>query len=196
MIADLRTGWRGRTLALFLLLVALAAAYFAVAVPLLDIYAAREARAASQRSLLAKLDTIVAGVPALRSRVGELRADADSHKLMLEGASDAIAAAALQGRIDRLAAAAGLTVGSTESLPVQTQGDYSRVGVRLLVSGAYASLIKLLAMSETATPPFVIDNLQIHGLMRRVGALTVLGLDASLEVSGFRPNQIAGVAKP
>lgn len=196
MIANLPTGWQGRTLAVFLLLVALTSVYLVVAAPLLDLYAEREARAESRRSLLAKLDTIAAELPALHARVGALRTAMDSHKLMLEGASDAIASAALEGDIEKFAAAAGARVGSTEILPVQTQGHYHRVGLRLLISGPYESLMKLLAKIETATPPLVIDDLQIRSLLRRVGAPTAPGLDASLEVYGFRANESAGVAKP
>lgn len=196
MNANLPTGWQGRVLALLMLLVALTTVYLVVAAPLLDIYRGRAAHTASQRALVVKLGAIAAELPVLRARVEDLRVAADSHKLTLDGASDAIASAALQGHIEQFAAASGVTVGSTEILPIDTQGEYHRVGLRMLISGSYESMMKLLATIEMATPPLVVDGLQIHSLMRRAGASTTFGLDASLEVSGFRANEIGSMAKP
>lgn len=179
-----------------MLLVALTTGYLVVAAPLLDLYRGRAAHTASQRALVVKLGAIAAELPILRARVEDLRVAADSHKLTLDGASDAIASATLQGHIEQFAAASGVTVGSTEILPIDTQGEYHRVGLRMLISGSYESMMKLLATIETATPPLVVDGLQIHSLMRRAGASTTFGLDASLEVSGFRANEISSIAKP
>jgi hypothetical protein len=63
--------------------------------------------------------------------------------MMLAGASDAVASAALQSRIEPMAAAAGVTIGSTEILPAETRGDDRRIGLRLIVTGTYGSLVKL-----------------------------------------------------
>ena len=189
MNPTLPTGWPGRGLALGLLLVVLAMVYLVVAAPLLDVYAEREAVFANRRGLLTKLSAVAAELPALNLRVTELQSAVDSHQLALPGASDAIASAALQGRIERDAAAAGMTIGSTEILPAQSEGDYRRIGLRLLLSGPYENLIKLVASLETATPPLVIDNLQIRGVIRRLGGPAPTGLDASLDAYGFRiPN--------
>ena len=196
MTANLPTGWQGRAIAVLILLVALTATYLVLAAPLLNLYHGRAARMASQRELLVKLGAIAAELPALRARVEDLRVAANSHKLTLDGASDAIASATLQGQIEQFAATSGVTVGSTESLPIDTQGEYHRVGLRMLISGSYESMMKLLATIEKATPPLVVDGLQIHSLIRRAGASKTLGLDASLEVSGFRANEIGAVAKP
>lgn len=196
MNANLPTGWQGRALALLILLVALTIVYLVVAAPLLDLYHGRAASIASHRALLVKLGAIAAELPVLRTHVADLRVAADSHNLTLEGASDAIASATLQGHIEQFAAASGVTVGSTEILPIDTEGEYHRVGLRMLISGSYESMMKLLATIETATPPLVLDGLQIHSLMRRAGTSKALGLDASLEVSGFRANEIGSIAKP
>jgi hypothetical protein len=40
-----------------------------------------------------------------------------------------------------------------------------------------------------ATPPLVIDNLQIRGVLRRPGTAAVSTLDAGLDVYGFRNNE-------
>ena len=89
-----------------------------------------------------------------------------------------------------------MTIGSTESLPVEVRGDYRRIGLRYAVSGPYETLVKFLAKLEAATPPLVIDNLQIHGVLRRPGTPAASTLDAGLDVYGFRNNENLVAAKP
>jgi general secretion pathway protein M len=189
-------GQKGRVLALALLLIALAAGYLAVVAPLLHLYAERNARAASERSLLVKLNAAAAELPALRVRVAKLHIAVESHNLTLEGASDAIASATLQGQIEQYAAASDVTIGSTEILQPHPKANYHRIGLRLLVSGSYQSLLRLLAKIEAARPPLVVDNLRIRSSLPRFGASPAHALDASFEVYGFRSNDSAGTAKP
>ncbi len=193
MIATLPTGWQGRLLALSLAFLALAGLYAIAAAPLLDLYAERAQRIETRRAMLAKLNTIAGELPVLRARVSELRAAVGSKKLTLDGASDAIASAALQGHIQELAGAAGISIGSTESLPAEVQqGGYRRLGLRLVLNGTYESLARLLGRIETATPPLIVDNLQIRSFQRRPGATPVVALDANLEVYAFRADETAG----
>jgi general secretion pathway protein M len=194
MIATLPTGRQGRLLALGLLLVAIALAYAAVAAPLMSLYADRADTVELRRLELQRLNNAVRELPALQAKLATLRASAASSKVTLEGTSDAVAAAALQGRIEELAASSGATIGSSESLPAETQGTYRRLGQRVTLSGGYDAIVKLLAALEQTTPPVIIDNLQIHALQRRVGA-AVSTLDASLDVYGFRAVEAAGAAK-
>jgi general secretion pathway protein M len=118
----------------------------------------------------------------------------------LAGANDAIAAADLESRIDALASSVGATIGSTEALPAETRGGYRRIGLRLALSGSYETLIKLIARIEESTPPLIVDNLQIHGVLRRPGLPSGSGedaaLDAGFDVFGFRGGTAAAAQKP
>ena len=194
------TGRRGRLLASSLAFVVLAGLYFLAVAPLLDLYAAREAALEDGRILLPRLQSTAAALPALRARVAELRAAARTRKVTLDGASDAIASATLQSRIEGFAASLGATIGSTESLPAETRDGYRRIGLRFALNGTYDTLVKLLAKLEEATPPLVVDNLQIHGVLRRPGlpsnAGTDPGLDAGLDVYGFRTDDKPAAAEP
>jgi len=185
----LPTGLRGRLLALSLLFVALGAGYLLTAAPLLGLYAERAAVLENRRMLLPRLRATAEELPALRVRVEQLRAAAGTRKITLEGASDAIAAATLQSRIEELATSAGATIGSTESLPVETRTGYRRIGLRYVLSGSYETLVKFLAKLEAATPPLVIDNLHIHGALRRPGTPAATGLDAGLDVYAYRDGE-------
>src|SRR5246127_3482200 len=165
---------------------ALGAAYLLVVAPLIEFYAERAAVLENRRMLAPRLRAAADELPGLRARVEQLRAAAGTRKITLEGASDAIAAATLQSRIEELAASAGATIGSTESLPAEARSGYRRIGLRYVLSGSYETLVKFLAKLQSATPPLVIDNLHIHGVLRRPGTPTSAGLDAGLDVYGYR----------
>ena len=194
---SLPTGHRGRFLALLLLLVALGAVYLVVAAPLIELYAGRAGLVEDKRMLVPRLQAAADELPELRERVTELRATAGARKVTLEGSSDAIASANLQSSIAELAASAGVTVASTESLPVETRGGYRRIGLRFTLSGVYEALLKLIAKLEGTSPPLVVENLHIHGVLRRPGTPAASSaLDAGLDVFGFRNNDNAVAAKP
>jgi hypothetical protein len=183
------TGRRGQLLALSLLLVVLGGVYLMVVSPLLGLYAERAAVLENRRMLVPRLRAAADELPALRARVEQLRAAAGTRKITLEGASDAIASATLQSRIEELATSAAATIGSTESLPAEARSGYRRIGLRYVLSGSYETLVKFLAKLESATPPLVIDNLHIHGVLRRPGTPAAAGLDAGLDVYAYRDGE-------
>jgi general secretion pathway protein M len=187
-------------LALSLVLIALGGAYFLAVAPVADLYADRRASLEDRRMVLPRLLAAAGELPSLRVRVAQLRAAASLRKVTLEGASDAIASADLESRIDALASSAGATIGSTEALPAEARGAYRRIGLRLALSGSYETLVRLIARIEAATPPLVVDNLQIHGVLRRPGLPqgqeADAALDAGFDVFGFRGNATPAVQKP
>src|SRR5579875_2942979 len=185
-LATMPTGGRGRALALALAIAVLAGLYLIVAAPLIGLYAQRQAMIAARQMLLPRLQAVAAELPALRARIARLRAEQRAQKLTLDGATDAIASANLESRIDALARALGVTIGSTESLPAVPRGPYRRIGLRLVLTGRYEALVNLLARLETARPPLVVDNLQLHGPLARPGMEAAATLDAGLDVYGFR----------
>jgi general secretion pathway protein M len=194
--AALPTGRQGQLLALALLLAAVGAIYLFAAAPLLELYAERAAAVENARLLVPRLKAAADELPGLRARAAELRATASTHKVTLDGSSDAIASANLQSHIAELAASAGVTIGSTESLPTETRGGYRRIGLRYALSGPYETFVKFLARLDAATPPLVVDNLSIHGVPRRPGTPAASALDAGLDVYGFRNNEHLVAAKP
>jgi general secretion pathway protein M len=187
-------------LAVGLLLMALGSLYLLAVAPLVELYQQREARLEDGRMLLPRLQAVAAGLPALRARVAELHSAARTRKVTLDGASDAIASANLQSRIEGFATSVGAAIGSTESLPVETLDGYRRIGLRFALNGPYDTLVRLLAKLEEATPPLVVDNLQIHGVLRRPGLPQAraadIGLDAGIDVYGFRRDEKAAAAAP
>ncbi len=167
------TGQRGQMLALGLVLLVLGGLYFLAVAPLVDLYQGREAGLENGRMVLPHLQAAAAALPALRAQVAELRAAARTRKVTLDGASDAIASANLQSRIEGFAASVGATIGSTESLPSETADGYRRIGLRFALNGPYETLVKLLAKLEEATPP--LDRRQSAGPRRAAAAGVAAG---------------------
>jgi hypothetical protein len=196
MAVTMPTGHQGRLLALLLLLAALSGVYLLAAAPLLNFYAERSAVLENRRMLMPRLKAAADELSGLRARVTELRSSAGTHKLTLEGPSDAIASANLQSHIAELAASVGVTISSTESLPPEVRGGYRRIGLRYALSGPYETLVKFLARLDITTPPLVIDNLQLHGVLRRPDTAAASTVDAGLDIYGFRDNKNLVAAQP
>jgi general secretion pathway protein M len=190
------TGWKGRLLALMLLCVVLGCFYLLAVAPLLDFYARRSARLETEQMLVPRLSALAAELPALRARLAALRTQAQVRKVTLDGSSDAIASANLESRIEALATSVGATIGSTEALPAEARGPYRRIGLRVILSGTYETVVKLIATLEETNPPLVVADLQLHGVLRRVGVPGPQGIDGTLDVYGFRTAQAKTAAKP
>jgi len=173
----------------------LATAYLLVIAPVLDLYAQRKAMIADEEMLLPRFSVAAEQLPALRAAVAEAKAVASTRKIALEGASDAIAAANLQSHLEELAAAAGVEIGSSEGRAPENRGAYRRIGLRLAVSGEYESVVKLLSAIETAAPPLIIANLQLHGALRPRAEPSTASIDAAFEVFGFRRIDTSVAAK-
>ncbi len=185
MIESLPTGRRGQALALALLLLVLAAAWLAVASPLLDWHTDR-AEALQQRGLLARrMAQVAAGLPELQRQAAAAAAAGPVAATLLDGSTDAVAGANLQQLVQDMAGRAGATLSSTETLPAEAVADYRRIGVRVALSAPWAVLVQLLRAIEQASPQMLVDDLQIHGV-RQFGVTGEPPLDASFTVLGFR----------
>src|SRR3954467_11342197 len=113
---DLPTGRRGQLLALGLTLAVLGGAWAGIAAPLLDRYALRAEEVQARRAVARRMAEIAEGLPALRDQARQAGEPARATTgAVLEGASDPIAAAELQGRLQQMAARAGAPLSSAEA---------------------------------------------------------------------------------
>lgn len=186
MVDRLPTGVPGRALALSLLCVLVALVYVAVIAPLTDLYRSGEAKLADRQLLLPKLEHLAAEIPSLHVKRAALQTAGAGKEITLDGASDALASANLQSRLEQLAAANGVAIASTEAIAAEDRGPYRRIGLRVAVNGNYEAMVKLLAAMQDATPPLIAANLQIHGLFRAVAIRTSYPLESRFEVYGLR----------
>lgn len=185
---SLPTGRTGQSLAVAILAAAIASVYLLIAVPLRDLYVERRAVLEDRGMLASRLVAAARELPALRARLVEQRATANTSKITLDGANDAIASANLQSRVEALATTLGVTLGSTEALPAVDRGGFRRIGLRIAVSGEYDSLVRLFGAIDASVPPLVLDNLQIRSVLRPAGVPGIAKLDAGFEVYGVRSN--------
>lgn len=193
MAVALPTGRRGQALAVGLTLVAAAMAWLAAIAPLWSWYADRAEQLQRQRAIAQRMTTLVSSLPELRREESSMK-DAtsasgaparDMSAVLLTGASDPVAAASLQQRIEDLATQSGVRVGSEEILPGQNEGDLRAITVRLTLTAPYRSLVQLLLAFARSETPMVVDEFMMRGPPSKPGD-DDLPIDASLTVTSYR----------
>ena len=186
LAAALPIGRKGRLLALALGCLALALIWLALVAPLIDVYVARAQRLAEQQVLADHMAALAATLPELQRQTAGAPQPAQGGPGLLEGASDAVAGAALQGRIQEMVNNAGASLTSAEMLPPRQMAGLSRIGVRASVYAPdWPKLVALLGAIREADPHLLIDDLTLHAMNAR-GRDTGPALDATFSIFGFR----------
>jgi general secretion pathway protein M len=152
-------GPRGRVLAAGLTLALLGALWFGVATPLIGWYQDRADELTQRRALLARMRTVAETLPELELRSGGVR---PAPAALLPGATDALAAAAMQSAVQALAAASGADLASMETLPAETRGGYRRIGLRVSLSAPWPVLVDLLRSAGQQQPRMLVDDVQFR----------------------------------
>lgn len=185
-------GRAGQVAALGLTILVLTLAWRGAVMPAREWYAARQMRLETAHRLLAHERDLVAALPMLKSRLAAGHAggsrSASDRALLLPGASDAVAAAALQGDLQGLAQQSGISLNSAETLAGQAHGALRRIPLRVRMTTSYRDLVGLLSRIAAARPLMLVDRLEIHAtsLPDSGSAETALPLGAEITVAGFR----------
>lgn len=158
----LPVGRAGQALALALTALVIAAAWLGGVAPALDWYAGRGERLAEQRTLAARMAQVGATAPALQQQVAQAGRTATPARAVFDGATDAIASAALQQAVQDMAAKAGATVSSAEALPSEAVGGYRRISLHVSVSAPWPVMVALLQAVAEATPRMLVDDLTLR----------------------------------
>ena len=178
----LPTGRSGRLLALGLTALALLLVWLAIGSPLLDWYRERSLALAGREAVAAHMKLLSGRLPALRA-AAQAASVRSGPAALIDGASDAIAGAALQEQVQQMASSLGATLSSSETLAATpaSAGPYRRVGVRIAVTAPFEVMVRMIAAIEQASPAMLIDDLQLHGPRIQItanspieGALTVI----------------------
>ncbi len=182
MESALPEGPRGSLLAVALTLTVLAALWFGCVQPLVDWHAARAESLAQRRTLLQHMTDLVAALPDLQQQASSVRAPVAA---LLEGASDAVAGAALQGSVQTIATAAGAELSSIETLPAEQHGSYRRIGLRVATAAPWPVLVAMLRAVEQGTPRMLVDDLQLRAPPVELRA-TTSPVTAAFTIVAFR----------
>lgn len=144
------------------------------------------AQAAENRdAVLQRMTALVETLPALR-RQAEAAGEAPTAAALLDGATDALAGAALQTRLRELAAQSDASLTSTETLPAEAAGGFRRIAVRISTSVAWPVLVRLLDGLAQAAPRMLVDDVQLRAGTAVVGGSPVVPLNVTLTVFAFR----------
>jgi general secretion pathway protein M len=189
-VIALPSGRRGQALAVALTLVVLAVVWLGAVAPLFEWYDDRAAYLAQQRVLATRMAAVAATAPALQRQLADADSSAPPSAAVFEGATDAIAGAALQQAVQDRAAQAGAIVLSAEMLPPSAAGAYQRIGLHVLVSAPWPVLIALLDATLTGTPRMVVDDLTLRETLS-LGKPDTHPLEAGFTVTAFHAVQSA-----
>jgi hypothetical protein len=190
----LPTGRRGQLLAAGLTLICLAALWLGVAAPLVAWYGERHDRLHERALLAAHMESLAGMLPMLRHELHADTARVPAQDLLLQGAGDSVAGAALQGLVQDLATQAGATLSSAELLPGQAVGGFRRIGLQASINAAqWPVVVHLLQSIAEARPRMLVDDLQLRAApampQRQATGEQRSGpppLDASFTVFAFR----------
>jgi hypothetical protein len=83
--------------------------------------------------------------------------------------------AEMQSTVQRLAAAAGVTLRSSRTLPVASDEGFNRVGVELDITASTAALAALLHSVEAAEPALFVERLAMQVPENGMGGKSIDG---------------------
>ncbi|HEX3954190.1 MAG TPA: type II secretion system protein GspM [Stellaceae bacterium] len=169
----------GRTIALALLALLLAAAWVGPVSAYLDALDAGAAQLAQRQALLQRYQALSAGTiePTAAAPAGP--------PVLFPEIPEAQALALLQETVKSAAAVNRIQIRSLQVLRSEVLGEAARIGVRIHASGDVASLGHLLYAVEAAHPVLYPDNLQVQSPPPAPGGAPGT-LEFQLDVSGFR----------
>jgi hypothetical protein len=189
----LPTGARGKVLALGIAFMAAAIVWLGAIAPLQRWYDDRADQLQRQEAVAQRMEALVATLPALRRAAGLVRSggsDDDVTAILVTGSSDAVAAATLQERIDALAVAAGVQIGSHEILQGQPEDDLRRIAVRLSFRAPFRSVVGLLVAFGRSPTAMTASEITLRG-PGETGHDPELPTDATLTVASYRSARLA-----
>lgn len=178
----------GRVVALALLAAVGAAAYGFVAGPLAARYQHDRQSSAQSSELLVKYRRIGAAADGLRAELAELRRRQAAQGGYLEGASSALAAAGLQNHVKAIVRSTGGELRSTQILPIQDEGEFVRIAIRVQMPVRIEPLQQILYNLERGKPFVFIDNIDIRRRKtrrRKIEPETDIELDVRFDAYGY-----------
>jgi general secretion pathway protein M len=182
------SGRRGQALAVLVGLTGVAVIWFGIVDPAWSWFSDRGELLEQRQELLAHMRDLAAGLPALRAAAEDKHGGGtEAATIMLPGDSDAVAAADLQERVQKMASDAGATLTAVETLsPTPTAGDWHKVALRISVNASWPVLVQMMHSMEDGSRRILIDDVHFHSPVV-VAHPVVLPIQASMVLYGFRP---------
>lgn len=181
----LPTGARGRLVAAALLLIVLLVLGKFVVGPIIDNYFALGDDIAEIQDDIRRYRNTLAELPALNAAVQRLEQEDPLSPLLLTGANPALAAAAVQRRLQDVAEQQGIRIVSVHIQNPSDEGPLERITVQARLQANDRGLRDALYAVEQGTPYLFVDAISINKNTRRRNA-SAEDLDVRLTLSGLR----------
>jgi len=159
--------WLSRATALALLFGLILLAYAVVVAPLVAGYRQSERAVAEAGELLAGYRSVAARRDQLEAQLEALADRQDDSGLYLAGATDALAAAALQDDVKGAIEAGGGNLRSIQILTAEDEEGFRRVGVRVQLTATVNDLLRILHGIEADRPFLFVDALEVNNRRAR-----------------------------
>ena len=153
--------WASRTAALALLALLLGSAYMLLVAPVVGAYRSTDEATQHVSDQLARYGQLSKAYPNRKAQLERLDRQQARSGIYLAGETDALAAAALQEDVSAKIERSGGTIRSIQTLPVKTDGDFKKVGIRVQLTAKLGSLARILHALEAGKPYVFIDNLDV-----------------------------------
>jgi general secretion pathway protein M len=111
---------------------------------------------------LQRLNSMLATGPELEARIRQVRADSPVDLYTLKPAPPPIAATELQQQVKDVVESNGGNLVSTQILPANVEGGFTKVTIRVQMTSDTEALQKVLYDLESHEPLLFIDNLQVR----------------------------------
>ncbi len=160
-------GWVSRFAALALSAGVVFALYVLVVAPIVAAYAETDAAVTQAAELLDRYRRVAAARPALQERLDALESRQSEIGTYLGGHTDALAGAELQELVNATVAKGGGGLRSVQILPVQTDGGFRRIGVRVQMTATIAQVLRVLHGLEAGSTLLFVDNLEVSNRRAR-----------------------------
>jgi len=125
--------------------------------------------------ILARKDAVIANMSAIKEQY-------QKRGLLNRQSTGALASAEVQELIKKVITEAGGQLSSTQALPLSSKNEFSRITVRVSMTGNSEVLRTVLYKIETATPLIIINQIDVRPL-RGVRSRTTHQLEPSNELN-------------
>jgi len=169
MIDRLRQN-KNQLLAVAMLAAAVACLFTLTIVPIWSANAELQARIDAADQALRSLRADADAGERLKPRLEQLKRRQLSAGYYLASNTGAVAAADLQGLINRIAGASGADILSTQILPTGEEAGFPRVSLRVRMRATYPALIETFHAIESNSTFLFMDNVAVRTMSRRRGS--------------------------
>jgi general secretion pathway protein M len=137
------------------------------------------------RALAARYARTAAARSQYEEQAAALRAEKPNSQWFLMGETDALAAAAMQDRINSLTQAAGAEIRSIQTVPAVNEDGLRRIGATVELAAKTAALLRVAYGIESGTPYLFINTAEAVADPSQ-GSIEDPMLIVRLEISGYR----------